>query len=456
MYEEILNGQRKFFKSGKTLEVKFRKKQLIKLKEMITDNESQILAALRDDLNKSDMEGYLTEVGFVLNELDYMIKRLERFASPKAVKTPIAYFNSKSYIMSEPYGVVLILSPWNYPFQLTMAPLVGAIAAGNCVIIKPSEHSPHTTALIDELITEFFDERYIKVIQGEIPQTQVLLKEKFDYIFFTGGTSVGKIVMESAARHLTPVTLELGGKSPCIVEGDVDVELTAKRIAWGKFLNAGQTCVAPDYLLVHSNIKEAFLDALRMVIHDFYDGDPKESKHYARIINEKHFDRLLGLLDGGDIVLGGEVDRGELYIAPTILDNVKSDHKLMDEEIFGPLLPIITYTHIEEAVEFIMDRPKPLALYLFTEDREKKSYVLKNTSSGGVCINDTVIHMTTKWLPFGGVGDSGMGRYHGKASFDTFSNKKSVLESGFTFDTSQRYPPYNTEFEKMKKLMRFL
>lgn len=456
MYEEILNGQRKFFKSGKTLEVKFRKKQLIKLKEMITDNESQILAALRDDLNKSDMEGYLTEVGFVLNELDYMIKRLERFASPKAVKTPIAYFNSKSYIMSEPYGVVLILSPWNYPFQLTMAPLVGAIAAGNCVIIKPSEHSPHTTALIDELITEFFDERYIKVIQGEIPQTQVLLKEKFDYIFFTGGTSVGKIVMESAARHLTPVTLELGGKSPCIVEGDVDVELTAKRIAWGKFLNAGQTCVAPDYLLVHSNIKEAFLDVLRMVIHDFYDGDPKESKHYARIINEKHFDRLLGLLDGGDIVLGGEVDRGELYIAPTILDNVKSDHKLMDEEIFGPLLPIITYTHIEEAVEFIMDRPKPLALYLFTEDREKKSYVLKNTSSGGVCINDTVIHMTTKWLPFGGVGDSGMGRYHGKASFDTFSNKKSVLESGFTFDTSQRYPPYNTEFEKMKKLMRFL
>lgn len=456
MYEEILNGQRKFFKSGKTLEVKFRKKQLIKLKEMITDNESQILAALRDDLNKSDMEGYLTEVGFVLNELDYMIKRLERFASPKAVKTPIAYFSSKSYIMSEPYGVVLILSPWNYPFQLTMAPLVGAIAAGNCVIIKPSEHSPHTTALIDELITEFFDERYIKVIQGEIPQTQVLLKEKFDYIFFTGGTSVGKIVMESAARHLTPVTLELGGKSPCIVEGDVDVELTAKRIAWGKFLNAGQTCVAPDYLLVHSNIKEAFLDALRMVIHDFYDGDPKESKHYARIINEKHFDRLLGLLDGGDIVLGGEVDRGELYIAPTILDNVKSDHKLMNEEIFGPLLPIITYTHIEEAVEFIMDRPKPLALYLFTEDREKKSYVLKNTSSGGVCINDTVIHMTTKWLPFGGVGDSGMGRYHGKASFDTFSNKKSVLESGFTFDTSQRYPPYNTEFEKMKKLMRFL
>lgn len=456
MYEEILNGQRKFFKSGKTLEVKFRKKQLIKLKEMITDNESRILAALRDDLNKSDMEGYLTEVGFVLNELDYMIKRLERFASPKAVKTPIAYFSSKSYIMSEPYGVVLILSPWNYPFQLTMAPLVGAIAAGNCVIIKPSEHSPHTTALIDELITEFFDERYIKVIQGEIPQTQVLLKEKFDYIFFTGGTSVGKIVMESAARHLTPVTLELGGKSPCIVEGDVDVELTAKRIAWGKFLNAGQTCVAPDYLLVHSNIKEAFLDALRMVIHDFYDGDPKESKHYARIINEKHFDRLLGLLDGGDIVLGGEVDRGELYIAPTILDNVKSDHKLMDEEIFGPLLPIITYTHIEEAVEFIMDRPKPLALYLFTEDREKKSYVLKNTSSGGVCINDTVIHMTTKWLPFGGVGDSGMGRYHGKASFDTFSNKKSVLESGFTFDTSQRYPPYNTEFEKMKKLMRFL
>lgn len=456
MYEEILDRQRKFFRSGATLEVEFREKQLIKLKQMIVENEEKILTAIRKDLNKSDMEGYLTEVGFVLNELDYIIKKLNRFAYPRAVKTPIAYFGSKSYVLSEPYGVVLILSPWNYPFQLAIAPLIGAIAAGNCAIIKPSEHSPHTTALIDELITQYFDEDYIKVIQGEIPETQALLKEKFDYIFFTGSTFVGRIVMEAAARHLTPVTLELGGKSPCIVEEDVDIELTARRIAWGKFLNAGQTCVAPDYLLVNSSVKEELLDAFKGVIHDFYGGDPRKSKYYVRIINERHFDRLTGLLDGGDVVLGGDTNRDELYIAPTILDNVQIDHKLMEEEIFGPLLPIIAYDELEEAVEFITNRPKPLALYLFTEDRAKKSYVLRNTSSGGACINDTITHMTTKWLPFGGVGDSGMGRYHGKASFDTFSNKKSVLEGGFTFDTKQKYPPYTTPFEKMKKLMRFL
>ncbi len=456
MYKEVLNRQREFFRSGATRDVEFRKEQLIKLKDLIVKNEARFLAALRNDLKKSDMEGYLTEVGFVLNELDYMIKKLNKFAHPRAVKTPIAYFGSKSYIMAEPYGVILILSPWNYPFQLTMAPLIGAIAAGNCAIIKPSEHSPHTSDLIEELISEYFDGQYIKVIQGEIPETQALLEEKFDYIFFTGSTFVGKIVMEAASKHLTPVTLELGGKSPCIVDKDIDIELTARRIAWGKFLNAGQTCVAPDYVLVQRAIKEELLDSLKKAVHDFYGENPKDSEYYVRIINERHFDRLTNLLDGGHIVLGGDTDRKDLYISPTILQDVVLDHELMEEEIFGPLLPVLEYDRIEEAVEFVVDRPKPLALYLFTEDMDKKKYVLRNTSSGGVCINDTITHMTTKWLPFGGVGDSGMGRYHGKASFDTFSHEKSVLESGFTFDTKQKYPPYNTPLDKMKKLMRFL
>lgn len=456
MYRDILERQREFFRSGATLDINFRREQLINLKNMIEENESRILGALSSDLNKSDMEGYLTEVGFVLNELDYMIKKLDRFVRPQIVRTPIAYFGSKSYIVPEPYGVVLILSPWNYPFQLIIAPLIGAIAAGNCAILKPSEYSPHTTALISELISQTFDDAYITVVEGEIPETQALLKEKFDYIFFTGSIAVGKIVMEAASKNLTPVTLELGGKSPCIVDSNIDVERTARRIAWGKFLNAGQTCVAPDYLLIQEDIKRELLAEFKRAIYEFYGEDPKKSEHYVRIINKRHFDRLTNLLDNGDIVLGGSTDSKELYIAPTILENVDLDSELMQEEIFGPLLPIIEYREIKEAISFINDRPKPLALYLFTKDRHKKEHILRNTSSGGACINDTISHMTTKWLPFGGVGDSGMGRYHGRASFDTFSHKKSVLDSGFKIDLKQKYPPYSTPLDKMKKLMKFL
>lgn len=456
MYGDIISRQREYFKSGATLDMEFRRGQLMNLKHMIEYNESKILEALRADLGKSDMEGYLTEVGFVLNELDYMIKKLGSFARPKSVRTPIAYFGSKSYIMPEPYGVVLILSPWNYPFQLTIAPLIGAIAAGNCAILKPSEHSYYTTELLEELILNTFYEDYIKVIEGEIPETQALLEEKFDYIFFTGSIGVGKIVMEAASRHLTPITLELGGKSPCIVDKNVDIKLAAKRIAWGKFLNAGQTCVAPDYILIHREIKQEFLKELEKTLYEFYGEDPKRSEHFAHIINRRHFDRLASLLEGGKIAIGGEIDSDKLYIGPTILEDVDLHSKLMQDEIFGPLLPVIEYGNIEEVVRFIDNKPKPLALYLFTQDREKIDYVLKNTSSGGVCINDTISHMTTKWLPFGGVGTSGMGKYHGKASFDIFSHEKSVLESGFRFDLNQKYPPYSTPLEKMKKLMKFL
>lgn len=456
MYAESMAKQRNFFQQGKTRSLAFRQQQLNLLKKMIEDNESRILAALNADLGKSDVEGYLTEVGFVLNELNYLLKNLRRFSQPKKVPTPLAYFGSRSRIVPEPYGVVLIISPWNYPFQLTLAPLVGAIAAGNCAVIKPSEHSAHTTALLSELFADTFSPDYITVITGEVPETQALLKQEFDYIFFTGSSGVGRIVMEAAAQHLTPVTLELGGKSPCIIEPDVDLELTAKRIAWGKFLNAGQTCVAPDYILIQKEIKKDFLEELKTALQSFYGDNAKTSEHFGRIINTGHFDRLTRLLADGSIVCGGEIERDKLYIAPTVLTGVDEAGALMQEEIFGPLLPVLPYERLEEAVGFISARPKPLALYLFSRSAAKVDYVIANTSSGGVCVNDTISHMTSKWLPFGGVGPSGMGKYHGRASFATFSHNKSVLKAGFRFDLKPKYPPYSTPLHMLRKLLRFL
>ncbi len=456
MYAKMTAQQRNFFQEGKTRSLAFREEQLTRLKKMIEDNEARILAALKADLGKSHEEGYLTEVGFVLNELNYMLKNLVRFARPKKVPTPLAYFSSRSRVMPEPYGVVLIISPWNYPFQLTLAPLVGAIAAGNCTMIKPSEHSTHTTALLKELMAKTFDPGYIKVVTGEIPETQALLKQKFDYIFFTGSGPVGKIVMQAAAQHLTPITLELGGKSPCIIEPDVDLKLTARRVAWGKFLNAGQTCVAPDYILINKEIKADFLKELRLALEQFYGNDPHTSEHFGRIINDRHFQRLTGLLADGTVVCGGETKRDALYIAPTILTNVDTNSALMEEEIFGPLLPVLSYERLEEAVDFVNTKPKPLALYFFSRSAAKVDYVLTHTSSGGVCINDTISHMTSKWLPFGGVGPSGMGNYHGRASFAAFSHNKSVLKTGFRFDLKPKYPPYRTSLRTLRKLLRFL
>ena len=456
IYAELVKKQREFFLAGNTRSLSFRQRQLDLLERLISENEGQILAALKADLGKSEVEGYLTEVGFVLNELRYLRKRLKRLMKPKPVPTPLAYVGSRSRIIPEPYGVVLIISPWNYPFQLTIAPLVGAIAAGNCAVIKPSRNSAHTTALLAELINSAFPSEYVTVVTGEAGGTRAILQEEFDYIFFTGSTGVGKVVMEAAAKHLTPVTLELGGKSPCIVEPDADLKQAAKRIAWGKFLNAGQTCVAPDYMLVHVDAKDELMGEMKKALAGFYGSEPKTSADFGRIINQSQFRRLAGLLAEGTVVYGGETDPDKLYISPTIITDVLPDGQLMQDEIFGPILPVLTYRELPEAVKHINRLPKPLALYLFSRSKDKIEYVLSSTSSGGVCVNDTISHITTKWLPFGGVGASGMGKYHGRATFDTFTHYKSVLLSSTVFDVKQKYPPYKTPLSVVRKLMRFL
>jgi len=349
---------------------------------------------------------------------------------------------AKGYIYPEPYGLALIIAPWNYPFQLMLSPLVGAMAAGNCAILKPSEVSPHSSRAINEIISNNFDSSYISVIEGGIEESQALLAEKFDYIFYTGSTNVGKIVMSAAAQHLTPVTLELGGKSPCIAEPELNIDIAAKRIIWGKYFNAGQTCIAPDYLLVNKSIKARLIARIKEYIAEFYGEEPALSPHYARIINERHFDRISGLMDEGEIIAGGQTDRDERYIAPTVIDEITLTSKIMQEEIFGPILPILEYEDLQEAVNIINSKPKPLALYLFTNDKKKQEKVLKETSSGGVCINDTIFHLTPPDLPFGGVGDSGMGCYHGKYSFNTFTHNKSAFKQTVLYDLKFRYPPY--------------
>ncbi|WP_129723765.1 aldehyde dehydrogenase [Xylanivirga thermophila] len=456
MLDIILSNQREYFNSGVTLDLDFRREQLIKLKEIIERNEEEILDALKFDLHKSHEEGYMTEVGFVLGEIEHTIKNLEKYAMPKKVKTPKAYFGAKSYILPEPYGVALIISPWNYPVQLLISPLIGAMAAGNCAILKPSELSPNTSKVMANLINKNFNNRYVYAIEGDAKVAQQLLKQRFDYIFYTGGTNVGKIVMQAAAENLTPVTLELGGKSPCIVDKDINIEYAAKRIAWGKFLNAGQTCVAPDYLLVDREVKSQLVESIKKTLIQFYGNDPIDSTDYCRIINHRHFDRLALLLQDGNIVAGGRLNREKLYISPTIIDDISLDDPVMQDEIFGPILPVIEYTGLNQAIDMVNSREKPLALYFFSKDKEKQRFVLEHTSSGGVCINDTIIHMTTKWLPFGGVGMSGVGKYHGKASFDIFSNMKSVLKNHYVFDIAQKYPPYKTPIYKLRRLMKFL
>ncbi len=356
-------------------------------------------------------------------------------------------------IQPEPLGVVLIISPWNYPFHLLISPLVGAIAAGNCAVLKPSEFAPYTSGLIANLIEKTFEPAYIAVVEGGVETSQTLLAEKFDYIFFTGGNAVGKIVMAAAAKHLTPVTLELGGKSPCLVDTEIDVEKTARRICWGKFINAGQTCIAPDYLLVNKKIKNSLLDSIKKCLLEFYGEHPANSPDYARIIHQNHFDRLVKFLQDGEILIGGETNRDELYISPTVIDKVSWEAPIMQEEIFGPILPVIEYTDIAEAIAKINSRPKPLALYLFSDNKDLQQQVLQSTSSGGVCLNDTLIQSGVPSLPFGGVGDSGIGSYHGKASFDTFSHYKSVVQNSFWLDLKWRYPPYEGKLSFLKRLI---
>jgi aldehyde dehydrogenase (NAD+) len=452
--QQLLTQQRAFFASNASKNLDFRKKQLQKLKDIIENNEDAISKALHKDLRKHEFESYATEIGFVLKDLDKALANFNKWARPQAVSTPLFHFKAESYIQSEPYGNVLIIAPWNYPFQLLLAPLVGAMAAGNTAILKPSEFAVHTSALITKLINENFATEYLHVVAGGIAETQALLAEKFDYIFFTGGTNVGKIIYQAAAKHLTPVTLELGGKSPCIVDRDTHLQYTAKRIMWGKFVNAGQTCIAPDYILVDKKIKADLVAKFKECIKNFYTENPQKSPYYGRIINEKHFDRLNTYLSGGNILAGGQVDKNDLYIAPTLVDNIDLDHPIMQEEIFGPILPIVEYDHIQQAIDFIKARAKPLALYMFSSNQGRIDSVLKDTSAGGVTINDTLMHIANGSLPFGGVGDSGMGAYHGEHSFNLFSHKKSVLHRSFLVEEPVRYAPYNKIPKKwLKKLM---
>ncbi|MBD2344041.1 aldehyde dehydrogenase family protein [Anabaena subtropica] len=451
--QEIIQQQRKFFQNGQTKDINFRLEQLKKLKQLVTENTQAITKALKADLNKSEFETYATEIG-VTKEIDYAIKNLRTWSKPKKAPVSLDFFSYSARIYPEPLGVVLIISPWNYPFGLIISPLVGAIAAGNCAIVKPSELAPHTSSFFAETVSKYFPTEYITVLEGGVETSQELLTQKFDHIFFTGGTSIGKVVMEAAAKHLTPVTLELGGKSPCIVDTDINLEHTARRITWGKFINSGQTCIAPDYLLVNQKIKKDLIAALQKKLKEFYGDNPAESPDYGRIISHKHFERVAKLLNNGEIIVGGETNSTEKYIAPTLLDHVSLTDPVMQEEIFGPILPVIEYTDIQDAIAIINSQPKPLALYLFSQDKALQKRVLQETSSGGVCINDTMMQVGVSSLPFGGVGDSGIGSYHGQASFDTFSHYKSVLKNSFWIDINWRYAPYKDKLSLIKRIIK--
>ncbi len=449
MITELVARQRAYFASGATKPLGIRIAALEKLQAAIRKNEGALSAALKENLNKAPMEAYMTEIGIVLEELRFTLRHLPKWAKTKKAPTPLAQFHAKSFVMPEPYGLALILSPWNYPFQLSLAPLIGAIAAGNCAILKPSAYTPATSRAIAELISGCFDPSYIAVIEGGREQNQALLREKFDYIFFTGSVEVGKLVMESAAKNLTPVSLELGGKSPVIVDESANIALAAKRIAFGKALNAGQTCVAPDYALVHQSVREPFLKALKAEFEScFPNGDESE---LPTIVNEKHFDRLAGLINSGRVYHGGRMDREARRISLTILDEVTPNDPVMQEEIFGPILPVLTVETLDEAIRFVNERPSPLALYLFTEREQTERRVLNEVRFGGGCVNDTVIHLATSHMGFGGVGESGMGSYHGKLSFDTFTHYKSIVKKSTWMDLPMRYHPYS---EKNDRLIR--
>mgnify|MGYP002640915946 CR=1 FL=1 len=450
----IVKKQRLFFESHQTLSYEYRKTNLDKLRNVILLHIDDLSKALKLDLGKSAHESYLTEIGVVLKELTYMQKHLKRLMKPKKVKTHITDFPAKSVRYSDPYGVTLIISPWNYPVNLALAPLIGAIAAGNTAIVKPSEFSVHTSKVLEKIISKTFDDEYIKVVLGGVDVNQNLLDQRFDYIFFTGSSNVGKIVMEKASKHLTPVSLELGGKSPAIVDVTANIKLAAKRITFGKFLNAGQTCVAPDYVYIHENIKDDFIHQVKKNIEAFYGKNPIESDIYGSIINDKHYNRLSEYLKDGKHIIGGTIDANLRKIEPTILDNVSKTSPVMTEEIFGPILPIITYKNIDEVISFVTSRSKPLALYLFSNDKNIQTRVMRECYFGGGCINDTIVHVASDYLPFGGVGESGMGSYHGRQSFATFSHYKSILKKAVWFDLPMRYAPYS-DFKK-KTVKRFL
>ncbi|MED5016636.1 aldehyde dehydrogenase [Paenibacillus chibensis] len=450
----LIQKQKHFYRSGATRTYEYRLRQLKRLKGTLVAHEKQIIDALKRDLNKSEFEAYSTEIGIVYEELKFTIKHLKSWMVPKKAKTALTHIGSKGRIIPEPYGTTLIIAPWNYPFQLAVSPLIGALAAGNTVVMKPSELTPVMSSLLADILGSVFDEEYVAVAQGGPEVSQALLSQPVDYIFFTGSVNVGRIVMESAAKQLIPLTLELGGKSPCIVHADAPLKLTAQRIVFGKFTNAGQTCIAPDYLLVHRSVKEELIACIKEAIQEFYGSDPISNPSYGHIVSDKHFKRLASFLDNGTVACGGQTAPEILAIEPTLLDQVTWDMPVMQEEIFGPILPVLEYDRIQEAVDMINDRPKPLALYLFTREPEIEDTVVGSVSYGGGCINDTLMHIATPYLPFGGVGESGMGAYHGQGSFDTFTHYKSVLKQTQLFDFKFRYPSSKNGLKYLRKLMK--
>lgn len=450
--ESTVAAQRAYFAKGETLSVAFRKDALRRLRETILSHEAQINAALQQDLGKSPSESYMCEVGMTLSELSYTLGHVDRWASRQSVLTPLAQFHARSFTVHNPYGVVLIMSPWNYPFMLTMEPLIGALAAGNCVLLKPSAYAPATSAVIREIVSACFPPEYVVVVEGGRKENQALLEQRFDYIFFTGGVTVGREVMRKAAEYLTPVSLELGGKSPCIVDATAKLDLAAKRLAFGKLLNCGQTCVAPDYLLIDRRVKDEFIALLKKHIAAMTGGDALSNAQVVHMINRKHYDRVMGLIDPEKVVLGGQGDPETLRIQPTIMDGVTAEDAVMQEEIFGPVLPVIAYDSLDEAVDFIRSREHPLALYLFSEDKRTQERFLKSVAFGGGCINDTIIHLATSRMGFGGVGNSGMGSYHGRKSFDTFSHEKSIVSKSTWMDLPVRYMPYSPIKDKLLRM----
>ena len=452
----IFKNQKEFFESGKTINVDYRIKNLKKLNDIIKKNEDKILSELKKDLGKSNFEGYVTEVGILYDDINFHIKNVKKWSSEEKRKSPIVYYPSKSYIYKEPYGVTLIIGPFNYPFQLVIAPLIGAISAGNTAIIKPSENSRNIALLLEKLINENFPEEYLRVVNplGGKETVSLLLDKPFDYIFFTGSVRVGKLVMQKAAQHLTPVTLELGGKSPCIVDSDAKLKLAAKRIVWGKFLNAGQTCVAPDYLCVHKSVKDELLKLIINEIRVQFGESVRNSEDYPRIVNKSSLERLSGYLNDGKIYYGGNIDEDNLYMEPTLIIKPDLNSPLMSDEIFGPILPILVYEDLDNVIKFINHREKPLALYYFSESKKKIKYVLTSTTSGGVTINDTIIHVANPNLPFGGVGNSGVGKYHGKESFETFTHNKSVMKRGTFIEFNIRFAPYKNKLNLVKRIMK--
>ncbi|HCQ2027617.1 TPA: aldehyde dehydrogenase [Staphylococcus aureus] len=454
--EQKFYDSKAFFNTQQTKDISFRKEQLKKLSKAIKSYESDILEALYTDLGKNKVEAYATEIGITLKSIKNARKELKNWTKIKNVDTPLYLFPTKSYIKKEPYGTVLIIAPFNYPFQLVFEPLIGAIAAGNTAIIKPSELTPNVARVIKRLINETFDANYIEVIEGGIEETQTLIHLPFDYVFFTGSENVGKIVYQAASENLVPVTLEMGGKSPVIVDETANIKVASERICFGKFTNAGQTCVAPDYILVHESVKDDLITALSKTLREFYGQNIQQSPDYGRIVNLKHYHRLTSLLNSEqmNIVFGGHSDEDERYIEPTLLDHVTSDSAIMQEEIFGPILPILTYQSLDEAIAFIHQRPKPLSLYLFSEDENATQRVINELSFGGGAINDTLMHLANPKLPFGGVGASGMGRYHGKYSFDTFTHEKSYIFKSTRLESGVHLPPYKGKFKYIKAFFK--